>query len=61
MSSKSAVILFNKLSKDAKADEADVLDQVNLVTDSFIKLGYNPVAIPFSIEMKKAATNGHGF
>jgi len=55
MSSKSAVILFNKLSKDAKADEADVLDQVNLVSEAFIKLGYTPVAVPFSIKMGKAA------
>jgi len=55
MSSKTAVILFNKLSKDAKADEADVLDQVNLVSEAFKKLGYNPVPIPFSIKINKAA------
>ncbi len=54
MSSKSAVILFNKLSKDAKADEADVLDQVNLVSEALIRLGYSPVAIPFSIKLKRA-------
>lgn len=55
MSSKTAVILFNKLSKDAKADEVDVLDQVNLVSEAFKKLGYNPVSIPFSIKINKAA------
>ena len=55
MPSKSAVILYNKLSKNAKADEADVLDQVNLVSEAFTKLGYTSTAIPFSIKIKKAA------
>ena len=34
MSPKTAVILFNKLSKNALADEADVLDQVQLVSEA---------------------------
>lgn len=55
MPSKTAIILFNELSKDAKADEADVLDQVNLVSKAFVKLGYTPLAVPFSIEISKAA------
>jgi len=55
MSPKTAVILFNKLSKNALADEADVLDQVQLVSEAMVQLGYSPIAIPLSIELKKAA------
>ncbi len=55
MSPKTAVILFNKLSKNALADEADVLDQVQLVSEAMLQLGYLPVAIPLSIKLKKAA------
>ncbi len=54
MPSKNAVILFNKLSKNAKADEADVLDQVNLVSEALEKLGYITTSIPFSIKISKA-------
>lgn len=50
---KKAIILFNKLSKNAKADEKDVLDQVELVSNALTALNYEPIAVPLSLNLKK--------
>ena len=40
MSIKKIVILFNELSENAKQDELDILDQVELAENSLLELGY---------------------
>lgn len=51
---KNAVILYNKLSDDAKADEADVLDEVNHISKMFTNLGLEHSTLEFSLNMQEA-------
>lgn len=53
MSNKKALILYNELSENAGPDEADVLDQVNIVAENFEKLGINYSTQTFSLNLKK--------
>ena len=51
------LILYNKLSKKAKDDEADVLEQVDLVTDALKKLKYEVLYLQVDINLKNAIRN----
>jgi len=54
MHNKTIVILYNKPSKNATTDEIDVLAEVNIVSSTLTKLGYDAYEIPFSFKIKKA-------
>jgi D-alanine-D-alanine ligase len=45
------IILHNKISACPTPDELDVLDQVNVVHEALIKLGYLPEIVPFSFQV----------
>ncbi|MDD2563610.1 MAG: ATP-grasp domain-containing protein [Salinivirgaceae bacterium] len=45
-------ILYNELSENAAADEADVLDQVNLVEKHLVSLGHSTEHIQVSLDLK---------
>ncbi len=51
-----AAILHGEVSPDANKDEQDVLVQVEYVSGALVELGYQPVAVPLSLDLKKAAT-----
>ena len=51
---KTVLILYNKLSKKPKDDEADVIEQVNLVTSSLKKLKYEVKTFQIDLNLKKA-------
>ncbi|MFZ4520220.1 MAG: D-alanine--D-alanine ligase family protein [Bacteroidales bacterium] len=51
---KSVLILYNKLSKTPKDDEADVIEQVNLVTDALQNLGYEVSYLQIDLNLKTA-------
>lgn len=53
MTEQKAVILYNELSENAGPDEADVLEQVNIVAECFDKLGINYTTKTFSLNMQK--------
>lgn len=53
MITKKAIILYNELSENASPDEADVLDQVNIVSENFEKLGISYSTQTFSLNLKK--------
>ena len=48
------VVLHNKISDNPTIDELDVLDQVKVVNEALIKLGYKTAIIPFSFDLNKA-------
>lgn len=48
-----AVILHNKISDNPTIDELDVLDQVKVVNEALIKLGYEIVVVLFSFDLNK--------
>jgi len=50
---KTIVILYNEISQNALADEADVLHQVQEVETALLALGYEPIRMEFSIDLKK--------
>lgn len=47
-------VLHDRISEGAPADEEDVLVQVGVISRSLAHLGYNPVAVPFSVDLKTA-------
>jgi D-alanine-D-alanine ligase len=49
------VVLHGKVSEDAGKDELDVLVQRDAVAKALVALGYDPVAIPFSLDMQGVA------
>jgi D-alanine-D-alanine ligase len=49
-------ILYGEVSPDAGIDEQDVLVQRDKVADELVRLGYEPVAVPMSLNLKKAAS-----
>ncbi len=51
---KTVLILYNKLSKKPKDDEADVIEQVNLVTDALQHLKYNVLYLEIDLNLKTA-------
>ena len=51
---KTVLILYNKLSKKPKDDEADVIEQVNLVTVALKKLDYNVSYLQIDLNLKTA-------
>jgi len=51
---KTVLILYNKLSKKPKDDEADVIEQVNLVTAALKKLNYTVTTYQIDLNLKKA-------
>jgi D-alanine-D-alanine ligase len=53
MSPKKAVILYNELSANPTPDEADVLEQVNIIAENLKKLGVEYSTLTFSLNMKK--------
>lgn len=48
------LILHNKISENPTIDELDVLDQVKVVNEALIKLGYQTAILPFSFDLNKA-------
>lgn len=57
MDKKKAVILYNELSENANADEADVLEQVEIVSENLEKLGIDHTTQTFSLNMRKVEEN----
>ncbi len=53
MTKQKAVILYNELSENPTPDEADVLDQVNIIAENLTKLGVDYSTLTFSLNMKK--------
>ena len=51
---KKALILYNKLSKKPKDDEADVIEQVNLVTEALKTLNYDVLYQQIDLNLKTA-------
>jgi len=49
------VVLHGKVAKDAGKDELDVLVQRDTVSKALVELGYDPVAVPFSLDMRGVA------
>lgn len=47
------VVLYNQLSFMPTLDEQDVLDQVNLVKDTLIELGYEPYEVSMGFNMSR--------
>ncbi len=54
MIKKTVLILYNKLSKKPKDDEADVIEQVNLVTEALIALNYEVLYLQIDLNLKTA-------
>jgi D-alanine-D-alanine ligase len=48
------LILYNKLSKKPKDDEADVIEQVNLVTSALLNLNYEVKYLQIDLNLKTA-------
>jgi len=48
---KKVIILHNKVSENSNTDEADVMNQVNLVYNALIKIGYEAVVFPLSYSL----------
>ncbi len=55
MKGKKAVILHNQVTQDSPKDELDVLVQAEEISKSLAALGYQPVVVPFSLAVEKAA------
>jgi D-alanine-D-alanine ligase len=53
---KTVLILYNKLSKTPKDDEADVIEQVNLVTAALQNLNYEVKYLQIDLNLKAAIT-----
>jgi D-alanine-D-alanine ligase len=53
MKRKKVVILHNQVGADSPKDELDVLVQADEVFKSLSELGYQPVTIPFSLDLDK--------
>ena len=53
---KTILILYNKLSKKPKDDEADVIEQVNLVTGALRELNYRVEYLEVDLNLKAAIT-----
>lgn len=49
-----AVILFNELTAESSPDDQDVLTAVQAVSQALGDLGYQPVALPVSLNLQKA-------
>jgi D-alanine-D-alanine ligase len=47
------IILVNNISDNNREDEVDVLHQAEIVSESLYELGYDPVTIPFSLNIEE--------
>ena len=54
---KTVLILYNKISEVATADELDVLEQVKLVSNSLKELKYKVKTLEFDMNIEKVITN----
>lgn len=54
MRSKKAVILHNQVHADSPKDELDVLVQADEVFKSLSELGYQPVTVPFTLDLARS-------
>lgn len=54
MENKRVIILYNEITKNASSDELDILDQVKVVSDALVELGYEVTELTLSLNMKKA-------
>jgi D-alanine-D-alanine ligase len=52
--SKTALILFNRISANPKDDELDVLDQVKIVSEALVKLKYKVTEYQVDLNLSKA-------
>ncbi len=52
--SKTALILYNKISDDPKADELDVLDEVKIVSEALAELDYKVLEYQIDLNLDKA-------
>jgi D-alanine-D-alanine ligase len=52
MENKKVIILHNTVPPESNPDEADVLNQVGLVTEALAELGYLPVAFPLGNNLR---------
>jgi D-alanine-D-alanine ligase len=52
--SKTALILYNRISANPKEDELDVLDQVKIVSDALIKLKFNVMEYQIDLNLDQA-------
>lgn len=52
--SKTALILYNRISADPKEDELDVLDQVKIVSDALTKLKFKVMEYQIDLNLEKA-------
>lgn len=50
-----AVVLHSEIQEEAGRDEKDVLVQADVVSSALADLGYEPVSIPFSLNVAKTA------
>ena len=50
---KKVVVLYNKISENPTIDELDVLDQVKVVAESLVKLGYDVEQVAFSFDLNE--------
>jgi D-alanine-D-alanine ligase len=52
--SKTALILFNRISENPKDDELDVLEQVQMVSEALVKLKYKVMEYQIDLNLSKA-------
>jgi len=50
---KNVVVLHNQVTADSPKDELDVLVQAEAVAKALTALGYRPLTVPFSLDLKK--------
>jgi len=53
---KNVVILYNQITDNSTEDELDVLEQVEIVFESLLELGFIPEKLPFSINIQETIT-----
>lgn len=53
MKGKKVVILHNQVTKESSKDELDVLVQAEEVFKALVELDYQPVTVPFSLDLEK--------
>ncbi|HTX87357.1 MAG TPA: ATP-grasp domain-containing protein [Bacteroidales bacterium] len=54
MRNKTVALLYNQMSEHPKEDELDVVRQMRFISKSLRVLGYEPVSVPFSIDLEGA-------
>ena len=54
---KKVVILHSDVAPDAAEDELDCLQQAEAIAEALRILGYEPVLLPFGLDLNKTITN----